>query len=377
MTKKTIPGTVAIREKVELLPIVELPKSKSKRRPKAQRPPKRGGRTSDQNLIPSWALSASEPFTFDPTHIPDSCTTSSGLCPSYQDYRGSVYNNDGGDTTTHNFGFVIPPYPYYTTFSGNSAGLLSDLAGNGVGFNSPWNTLTATSTPSSIPNISAVLGTTNVNEKRSRIRCTGIAVRVTYEGTELNRSGKLIAALVPVTGEGSTIATTGTSLSLLGAVLGTGLNDVLQDPSRIKQQASSYSEQRIGNDPMVYRWFPGGTPTYQLAAAAPENYSVTAATTNAPLTSVWRQPDGGVGTQGGQNVLVVAIIGDQTAISQAGSNPYSVSIKWMWEVIPDDPYTVGYSLSCSPANGIVLDECLNIFQNLSVAERPGNGSARA
>lgn len=332
------------------------------------------GSSKNTHFVPAWIASAGYPFTMAPAHVPDSNTSLSGLCTSTQIYRGSAVTSDGGTSTTHSFGFVLPPFPCYSTFSSNSGtGFLSDVDATGVNYLNIFNNSSAA--PITPSNMSAVLGTTSAQEGRTKIRCTAIGVRITYEGTELQRSGKIVSALCPVDGLGTVFAATGTKISLLGAVAGQLTTDIYVPPTGIQNNATSWSERRVSNKPFTARWFPAGSPTYQTVASTPEYYSASAGI--APLVgpTIWNASPGGTGNQAGQNALVVGVIGDTTANASSSSNPYTIELKWHWEVIPDQPISVAYSLSPSPSDAGLMDSCLNAFQNMSVSDESGNGSA--
>lgn len=335
-----------------------------------------------QAYVPAWGMCLARPWKFMPAHIPDNNTTLSGLCTSRQIIRGTVQNQDGAPSTTHSFGLVLPPYPYYTQFTsvgtaGATFGQICDLTPNG----SAYTTFSGNTTfPTAIPNSVAVLGTTSTLSEKSRIRCVGLSVKVIYEGTDLQRSGKFIAALAPATGLGS-VTGTGNRISALSAVLGTGANTVYFDPSVIFNNVApdSYYETRVSNEPFTARWLPAGTPTYQLATSLPDPnfYTSTTAGIDPPSTAItyWNAPAGGTGLQGGQNVLIVGVVGDTTGTSTVSSNPYTFEVIWHWEVIPDQPQSVAYPLSKSDANSVLLDKCLNGMQQLSVVDMSKNGTA--
>jgi hypothetical protein len=325
--------------------------------------------------IPAFLSSVANPWRYPSAHVPDQATSNSGLCTSTAFYETSFSNANATTSTTHCFGFCLPPYPYYTQFSQTTAANITDVDTAGTNYWLPASNSVQAS-PLLVPNGAAVLGTTTPEYQRSKIRCTGISLSVTYEGTELQRAGKYIAALVPATGAGTTHITTGTVISLLGACIGQNVNDYAPAIVNVKNQASAYTECRISDTPFVCRWLPNGSPSYQLAAGpTPENYTVGA---GAPALSptVWNSPAGAAGLQAGQNVLVFLVVGDTTPTAVVNSNPYNISIKWNWEVIPDSTTSVAYTLRESPSSGMLLDKCLNAMQGMTVGIIPGNGSAR-
>jgi hypothetical protein len=326
---------------------------------------------------PAWCLSVADPWNAGPAHIPDSATTSSGLCHSTIFFRGGA-TQFSTTSTSHSFGFFLPPIPYFTFLSSyNTSSDVTDIANAGTAYWN-WSTGASISAPFAVPNINSILGTTNPGTMRSRIRCVGLSIQAIYEGTELQRAGKFIAALVPVTGQGQCIGTTGTVLSGIAAALGGTAGAVDFSIETIKQNAVKYTEQRITSAPFVARWLPAGAPTYQALASTPELYTTTAGVQ--PIVGAetfWSQPNGGPGLQAGQNALIFMVAGDTTSSTSLISNPYTFNIRWNWEVIPDEQYTVAYNLGKSVSNSVLLDSCLNSFQNLTVGIMAGNGSARA
>lgn len=326
--------------------------------------------------LPTWVKSIAMPFTSPGSHIPDNATDNSGLCSSFATYTGAASTSTGASGTTHSFGFLLPPFPYYTMFSDAANGTCTDLNTGGTQYLTPF-AGSAQNTPIAVPNIDAILGTTAAGVQRSRIRCVGIGVTVDYEGTELQRSGKYIAAIVPISGMGTAVATTGTKLGLVGACLSgsTAVTDF--NATALKQQAIAYTEQRVGNTPFSARWIPNGVPSYQLSAGTPEYYTTTGGAAPTVPYSIWQSAKGGPGVESGQHCLVVGVFGDITGSSSASSNPYTVNIKWHWEVIPDTYSSVAYELQPSVSNNMILDKCINLFSKLTVCPDPGNGSSGA
>ncbi len=90
--------------------------------------------------------------------------------------------------------------------------------------------------------------------------------------------------------------------------------------------------------------------------------------------SGWNSPDGGFGVESGQNMLVVIVDNDTTPTAVATSNLFGVDIVWHWEICPNDPTTVTYEISESPANTAQVDRTLNVVSKYPVAHViPGRG----
>jgi len=325
--------------------------------------------------IPALVGSLSNPWQYAPAHIPDQQTSNSGLVTSSLYLAQSFPDSTtGSSSSVHNFGFILPPYPWYTYFSGtNGVPNLTDLNPTGTLYNNPSGTYAAL--PSAVPNIASILGQTTTLVQRSKIRCVGMSISAVYEGTELQRSGKYFAGLIPVTGTGTIVGGTGTVISLLGAAAGINGTDSSPAFQNIRNQCDRFTEQRIGDGPFVCRWLPSSVPTYQEAESnAPEVYQ-TSAGVGAGTASAWFQPPGAAGSQAGQNALFFAIVGDQTAAAGANSNPYTINIRWLWEVIPDQAVSVAYPIEPSPADAKLMDSCINMMSKLTVGMVQGNGKA--
>jgi len=202
----------------------------------------------------------------------------------------------------------------------------------------------------------------------------GISVEVSYNGTELQRAGKFIAATVPITGIGSVVATTGTYVSPSSAALGTTANNIVFSTTQLRQQANKYTEQRVSDKGFSARWIPNQTPSYQLFQNT-TNATATPTTGVDPPSSMWNQPAGGPGVQTGQTGLYVLVEGDATGFAATNGNIYTFDVTWLWEIIPDDYDSVAYECTRSAASSLVLDKCINTFANMTVCPEPGNGSA--
>jgi len=282
-----------------------------------------------------------------------------------------------GIQTTRGFGFCLPPYPAYTyivdqILDATNPGY-GDTVTGGTTFLQPFSA-TPVAAPLAPPNIAAVLGTTSGTIQRTRIRCTGLSLTCTYEGTELNRAGKYIAALVPLSGVGTVYAATGTKVGPVSSALATTTGFPNFQLSDLRQQAVKYVEQRVSDKTFVCRWIPQGAPSYQLARPF-VSADVTTAAGVQPASSVWNTSEGDFGVQEGQSALIFMMDGDTTGVSGNSGNLYTVNINWNWEVIPDNPESVAYGLSSSPANQGIMDHCLNAFQALTITPTPGNGTA--
>jgi len=320
--------------------------------------------------IPAFVRSIAAPWASSPAHVPDTQTDRSGLCRSHVRFEGSALTV--GSFYTRSFGFFFPPYPFYSYCGDEGNGALTDLQYDGTGIRTAFS-LTGAGPPA-VPNLASLFGAVNAADQRAKIRCVGISVDVSYNGTELQRAGKFIAATVPITGIGSVVATTGTYVSPASSALGINANDVTFSTTALRQQANKYTEQRVSDKGFSARWIPNQTPSYQLFQNTTDS-TATPTTGVDPKTSMWNQPAGGPGVQTGQTGLFVLVEGDATGFAATNGNIYTFDVTWLWEIIPDDYDSVAYECTRSAASSIVLDKCINTFSNMTVCPEPGNGSA--
>jgi len=314
-----------------------------------------------------FLLSVLSPFAGPPAHIPDDKTTPSGIVVSRYQFT-SGFNALGGTSASHNFGLVLPPYPYYAVLNETSAGngILTDVTGVSGQWVSPNS---YTTNPASVPNFAALMGQ---DTQVAKLRCVGLGVRVIYEGTELNRSGKVIAGLGPVESLARTQSTALTQLSMLSTVTGACSNTL----ATIRSNLQRVTEARIGNAPFEARWLPSGIPTYQMAAATWQPTpmgqvgGVVSSASTTPIASMFNNVPGSCGVQSGQNALVILIEGDTTSSAQVVSNAYSFEIIWRWEVVPAQDSLVSYDLTASPSNPIKLSEAINVMATCPVGKIP-------
>lgn len=350
------------------------PKPKPRAAKAAPRRKAQNNKKGAQKFVTRWVRSVASPWGSFPAHIPDANTTRAGLCTSHVQYMGQPTS---ASQSTRGFGFCLPAFPVFTYIVDQTQDATvpgyGDVITGGTLYATPFSTAGQT-TPLQVPNLASLIGTTTQNTERTRIRCCGMSLTCTYEGSELNRAGKYIAALVPVTGVGSIYPATGTRVGPLSAALSTGdglPNIQLVD---IRKQAVKYVEERVSDRTFTCRWIPQGAPTYQLVRTpvAADNTNGAGVT---PTSSTWAVAPGQFGVQSGQNVLIFMMDGDNTGAANTVGNLYTVNINWSWEVIPDDHDSVSYPLEESPSNQAVLDSCLNAFQRMTVSPTPGNGQA--
>lgn len=322
-----------------------------------------------KKIIPSirYGRHVVDPFGMGNCHIPDVVTQPSGLVQSLLNIRTS-FNALTGTAATHAGGMVIYPYPYYGYLGETSAGnnVLTDLS-NATG---------TTTSALRVPNYNSLA------PQLCHIRMVSCGIRITYEGTELNRAGRYIAALLPIQSMDAVLATTGTQLSALGPINGT----TTITPTQILNSAEKYAEVRISDGAFEAHWLPRGQVQYKnfsgtnlLTVTSGGNLNDYSGNVDGqPGTAVsvagsvggpnpWNSVNTEYGSEVGQYALVVIFDGDTTSSAVSTSNVFGVEIIWNWEVIPRDPTAVAYQLTPSIADVNDLYNSLNFIESASIA----------
>lgn len=300
----------------------------------------------NNNGSPQWSAVLRSPFTTTSCHIPDDQTMDAGVVSSKYFINFSPNTINGSSSSTHNSGLVLLPHPTFALYTlyetAAGSGILSDLNASGTAYNG---------TSGGVPNLAAI------SPNGARIRCSGMGVRVTYEGTELNRSGRYFAGLCPIQGAAQTTTTTGTVLSPLSTIC-QSYNSSLQN---MKQCMVNMSSARVADGTFEYNWFPNGVPTFQATSSSGAGYNPysTPAGVSPVINSAFNSPYGTAGVQSGQNALVFFVENDTTSVLQSYGNTFSVEMIWHWEVIPVSPYSVAFDLTPSKSNYSALQAALN------------------
>ncbi len=341
----------------------------NKKSAKKNSPPrtKKGGPGQRALAIPPYAQTILRPFQAAASHIPDERVGPAGLVVSRQMFRTTVVSSAAiGTSTSHSFGIILPPYPRFVWLSETSAGngILTDLFVDGTQWVTPTGGNTDVNAP---PNITGIFG----SSESAKIRAVGMGVRITYEGTELNRSGRVIVGMLRASLPSNSVAVTGTKLSLLSTVVGSPTAPV----TTIRQAMENTWECR--NEKTVEaHWIPDGVPTYQMGSAVSTTGSTFGTTAGAIVTpSGWNSPDGGFGVESGQNMLCVIVDNDTTSTAVSTSNLYAIDIIWHWEVCPNDVTAVTYEVTDSPANTMAVDRTLNVVSKPPVARLVGSATS--
>jgi hypothetical protein len=312
----------------------------------------------------SYAMCVLRPFENPPKHIPDMSTQPAGLVPSYLNARYS-FTSVTGTSNSHAGGLVLYPYPVY-------AGVQETSAGNAVLTDFPNSIGTLT-------NFNKVPNSASMSPNLTDIRLVSCVVRVTYEGTELNRSGRYIAALLKINPSDSVVATTGNQLSCFGPLAAA----TSMSTTAILNGAYKYTTARIVDGTFEAHWEPNGAPRYQhyadtfsnvlsgtsLSTTGGDNVfgvqTSVAGTTGAP--NAWNSAGTNMGAEVGQYALIVIFEGDTTTAASNVSNLFAFEVKWEWECVPRNPTAVSYTLEPSLADAVSLSRALNLIEAAPVA----------
>lgn len=295
----------------------------------------------------TWLESITNPFGCRPAHVPDEKTGLSGVVTSRYSYRAGI-SDSTGTSTTHNNGWFIPPHLGAGLYQLNGAAGGSNLSDLNAAGSSRVNQV-------NWPNLDSI---TSGATEYCRSRMTSMGVRVTYEGTELQRAGRFVAGVIPVTNGALTVASTGTFLSGLSTLTGS----VTPSISNLYQSMVYRVESRIEDGVFEYHWTPNGAPNYQITAGSSATSYLPFTTTGGtavPPPTFFNGPASQGCVEGGQFAMVILILGDTTATATGTSNVYSFDFIAHWEVIPENTYNAAYPLEASPFDMAALQVVLN------------------
>lgn len=264
-------------------------------------------------------------------------------------------------TTIHNGGCILFPHPSFSSawLYELSPGLLTDVTNTGW-YDSAYNAIGDLRNQGSVPNIYAIAP----DLQGARVRCTGMGIRVTYEGSELNRAGRFWAGLCPVNNSVFGLGTTGTAASGLSSICTSSLNALVPVGS-LKGCMTNSKSSRVTDGTFEYNWLPNGVPSYQSVISRTNSSGMPGWTVSANVPSaqtVWGGPYGTASVQAGQNALAFWVEGDTTTAASTVGNTYAVELIWHWEIIPNSPLSVAYNLSLSSFQPASLASALNMRQ---------------
>jgi hypothetical protein len=297
-----------------------------------------------QNVQSKWLQTLQSPFVHPSVHIPDDRTAVSGLVSSRETFAFAPTTASGIAQTTHTSGIVFWPYPavYRTTFVEQTGSAYGTLAtGSAVG-------------NANVPNISSMLPGAGGN-----VRLVSMGLRVIYEGTELNRAGKIFVGTAGITTAAIASSTINTGVYVLEP-LSVLTGSVQPTQTVLKSVLNNTVTARISDGLFEANWIPGGVPSYQVSQSVYASLEPSSATTAGAVlsSSLWNCPSGGAGNESGQNALVLIIEGDITASSAVG-NTYAIEVISHWEVIPVNPLAVAYDLTPSLSDFTALSRAMN------------------
>lgn len=338
--KKAKNNTVNVPVKLQAVPAGQGTSKSAKRRRKRRA-------ASSQVISPAhkaalnrcpWFKVLMDPFSYRNAKIPDDQTAESGTIFSQMFLRLAASPIDGVANLAHCFGIIIPPH--------HNAGIfVLQTAVNGTG------TLNSTSAASTYCNRLTWYNEGSMLPGQGKERLVAMGIRVIYEGTEMQRSGRYVAGTVPT-------GAAGFVTNALGDPLGTcyGQADVTVTDAR--NRLTNMVESRVSDGVFEAVWKPNGIPSYQMADT---NWSTgnLLSNTSAGENVFFSAAKGEGGVEAGQNCLIWWVENDLTATANVTGNLYSIEIHSHWEVIPNDPESVVYDVTPSPFQPMELAACLN------------------
>lgn len=341
-------------------------KRNQKQSKKNHRPKSRPNRTTKD----SWANALVNPLTASPAHIPDSITTDSALEASI-DTRALTLVASGGTSQTHNGGMIMYPHPLY-----GSSSIQETTAG---GANLIDGADATNSGRVKVPNCNALTGGSTA-PFGAKVRCAGMGFSCSYLGTEILRSASVTIGVAPISRCPKVFAAIGTydmALSAIGNGTDTGIS--LADLKQAMVEKQTFRVPASGQ--FFGIWKPNGTPTYQILNQAQALPTIRAAGVDPSADVVGSSglyaPPGTAGLQSGQNVLICLIENDTSNTAVAGGSTYNFEMRWLWEVIPDQPEAITADLTPSPANAVAVDHALNAISKQPIAGWSASGLTRS
>jgi len=319
----------------------------SKQTPRTKKKGKKS-RAKRQKMVP-WLSTLLDPFTYGSVHIPDEKTSASGLVTSKFNLRTaprSIASDSSG--VTHSMCFVIPPYLGAGIFKCDEqtvgSGILSDLA-----------------SPTTYNQRERWVNQSAIVPDIAKHRLVALGVRVIYEGTDLNRSARIVAGCVPSTEEAFGVESEST---VTASVLSPLYNTAFPNLTNVVNGMQNTSEARAG-EVFSCHWVPNGVPFYQQIASA-DSSNLTTLTSGNQRTpnTLFNSGVGMAGVEAGQNNLVILIENDTTSAASRFGNTYSLEFIAHWEVVPGNPVSVGYQLTPSDMDLQALQAALNMIGRL-------------
>jgi len=335
----------------------QAPQEKKKNKPKNTGAKKATGQGSSGHR---YLALIKNPFDGTGTRIPDFDTTPSGLASSE---FTATYSSTAitGTSTTHSIGWWFPPFPdtlrvLQETSAGNLT--LSEFSNaTGTTFN------TVVSGANSVPNWGGLHGGNS-----AKVRLVAMGVEVSYLGTELNRSGRISAGLMPIVQPGGVVSSTGTQYSSVATCTGSVTNTTVNLINKMQRRV----EGRIGGS-LRFIWLPNEVPVYQTINATGANSLPSAGTAGAAVANpnYLYAPTSSGGVQANLCALCIVVEGDTSSSAAVGGNSYAVRYKAHWEIVPADEESITYELSKSASDVMALQAAFNQMPELSVQQKMG------
>jgi len=298
----------------------------------------------------NWLSAMSNPFGSYFAHIPDIEITDSALL--WSEKKGvSSSNALSGTSTVHSTAILMMPYPKNAlafadeTVAGGGTLSFTDTAG------------TSYRSLNDVPNITSLTGGTTSNFGAA-IRCVGMGLKLSYVGTELNRSANVYAGFVCFNRLPTVVTTTGT-VDCIPSMIGnaTGVSITTAD---LKAAMKNCKEGRIPSDgELVFTWHPNGVPTYQVINQATYVPVTGRSAGVSGTTSGFYTLAGQSGLQEGISNLAILIEGDTTSSATATANNYDYTARWLWEVVPDQPEAIAAKVTPSKFDPAELQKAIN------------------
>lgn len=309
-------------------------------------------RVSHTKQMNNWKTLLENPFSDKGCGVPDDRTLLSGKIKTRNVSYFVPMALTGVPSVVHTGAIMIRPYPgeLYTS--------CAQTTGNGTSITD------LNVAGSAIPVWQPANGSTGFysTDGSCMVRMVSCGVKVSYEGTELNRAGRYFAGLLPVTHQA--FAPSGGGLSALstlipvdssgGANLGT-----------LKGALQCATTQRISDADFVVTWKPSGAPSYQRHGAA-NNLPAVLEGGGTLYESFFACNQGGAGNAYGDMCLIIVVENDYVGVPSGSGNLYAVTIDAHWEVVPDEQFGVVYPLTVSPYSAPHLASALNTIDRSTI-----------
>lgn len=306
----------------------------------------------------TWKSVLDNPFGDRVCGIPDDRTLLSGKFKSRTQQTYVPTQNAGASSNTHSGGIMIRPYPwvhYGQLFeTGSQTYVYTDLTAGG---GAVAGTATAANATSFYPTSATGTGS-------CLVRMVACGVKVTYLGTELNRSGRFYSGLLPISNPAQT-NTTASALSPLSTLISVNSQAQIDSPT-LREAMQAVSEERVSDGETLVLWKPSGVPPYQRFAPIPALLPSALTGGGTLYESIYACNPGGGGNAYGDMVLVILIENDYVSSPAQTGNQYTVTVDAVWEVVPQQQFGVIYPLTPSPFNPSQLATALNTIDTTTV-----------